>query len=238
MKPRVYSCVPTYGHFKTEAAHSHYCLQTQGGVEIIPAISTSSLLCHGFNRHWAAAINYAQAGIVDYFLMHHDDIDVHTPMFVDVMLQEMWDNNAAVLSVVQPIKDGKNKDTSTAVESCANHWSPRRLTFQEIYNLPVTFTMPGLLVNTGLLIVDLRRHEFQEEHNGELYFRFEINDRIVRGDDGMFVAQVRPEDWNFSRLCHSRKLPVYATRKIQCFHYGHCGFSNQPILKGQEPCLE
>lgn len=237
-EPKVYACMPAYDGVVPEAAFSHYTKMCSDKVKLIPAVSSASLLCFGFNKHWASAVYWAKNKAIDYFFMHHADIEATTPFFLDELIKEMHKHQAAVVSVVQPIKDNKQKDTSTAVESCINHWVPRRLTFTEIYNMPETFTMPGLLVNTGMMLVDLRRPEFQEINNGELYFKFQINDRIVQAEDGTLRAQVQPEDWNFSRLCHSRKLPICATRKIQCFHYGKCAFSNQPIVKGDEAKVE
>lgn len=232
-KPKVMSVVPTYGSMNTQAAQSHYCMMTQGGCDVIPCFSTSSALCYSFNKLWAAALNYQKAGAVDYFLMHHSDIEVQTHHFMDVMVMEMERVNAAVLSVIQPIKDGKQCETSTAVETERGPWLPRKLTFDEIADLPETFTMPGLLVNTGLMLVDIRRPEFHAMVGNELFFHFEMNDRVIRLKDGQLIAQFRPEDWNFSRMCHSKGLPVWATRKVQCLHYGTQGYSNQPEAKAK-----
>lgn len=229
--PRVYLCLPSRRDVRIEAAQSHYALATNGGCQFIPCVSANNLLANGFNKHWAMALNWQKAGIVDYFLMHHDDIEIRTPLWLDEMIMEMNRVGAAVLSVVQPIKDGKQTETSTAVETEHGPWRPRRMSFEEIDELPETFTLPGLLINTGLMLVDIRRPEFHELVGNELYFHFEINDRIVSGKDGMLYAQFRPEDWNFSRLCHARHLPVYATRKIECLHYGEIGFTNKPEKK-------
>ena len=237
MKPVVFSCVPSRSDMHVNAAYSHFILPTKGDVSIIPSVSTSSLLAHGFNIHWANALNFD----AQYFLMHHDDIEIQTPFYVDVMIEELNRVGAAVLSVVQPIKDGKQETTSIALETPAGPWLPRRMTFKEIAEQPETFTLPHILINTGLMLVDLRRPEFREMCGEELYFKFEIGDRVIKNKDGQFVSQVRPEDWNFSRKCHAKKLPLYATTKIKCLHYGVHGFSNQPERKPEpkvnEPCL-
>lgn len=243
-RPRVFSVMPSRGSAHMLAAASHYCLPTRGAVEIIPGMSLSSLLTHGFNLMWATALNWHKAGIVDYFLMHHDDIEVRTHGWLDVMVAEMKRTGAAVLSVVQPIKDGSG-NTSTAVDN-GGYWAPRKLTLDEIGMMPETFCAAdtkwpdkALLINTGLMLIDLSRPEWRSNSDrdgmsladgDELYFKFHINDRIVQVD-GELRAQVAPEDWNFSRLCASCNLPVYATRKIECFHHGDYGFSNQPTPK-------
>lgn len=234
-RPRVFSVMPSRCSAHMLAAASHYCLPTRGAVEIIPGMSLSSLLTHGFNLTWATALNWHKAGIVDYFLMHHDDIEIRTHGWLDLMVSEIKRTGAAVLSVVQPIKDGSGS-TSTAVDN-GGYWAPRKLTLDEIGMMPETFCAKdtrwpdkALLINTGLMLIDLSRPEWWSKRNadGSFYFHFNIADRIIEVD-GEAKAQVAPEDWNFSRLC--RGLPVYATRKIECFHHGDYGFSNQPAPK-------
>lgn len=237
-RPRVFSVMPSRGSAHMLAAASHYCLPTRGAVEIIPGLSLSSLLTHGFNLNWATALNWHKAGIVDYFLMHHDDIEIRTHGWLDLMVNEMKRTGAAVLSVVQPIKDGSGS-TSTAIDN-GGYWAPRKLTLDEIGMMPETFCAADtkwpdktLLVNTGLMLIDLSRPEWRESYIDKdgckaLRFHFNIADRIIDVEDEL-RAQVAPEDWNFSRLC--RGMPVYATRKVECFHHGDYGFSNQPTPK-------
>src|SRR4029077_19607237 len=43
----------------------------------------------------------------------------------------------------------------------------------------------------------------------------------------MYFAQVEPEDWYFSRLCHELKLRIGATRKVKALHAGKRRFSNE-----------
>jgi hypothetical protein len=232
LKPRVFSCIPTRGTGHCAALQSHYALPTRGGTEIIPGMAVSSLLCHGFNLLWAAALNWHRAGVVDYFCLHHDEIRTHA--WLDVMIEELKRVGAAVLSVVQPIKDDSG-NTSTAIEP-RDPWRPQKLTLAELATGPETFCasdFPGykgpLLVNTGLMLVDLARPEFHAVNDaGELSLCFHIADRVILGKDGNYVAQVRSEDWEFSRMCHARGLPVYATRKVECLHHGDRGFTNQP----------
>jgi hypothetical protein len=223
-----------------DAAQSHYALASRGRVEVIPGLAASSLLCHSFNLLWATALEWQAAGVIDYFLLHHDDVEVTTHGWLDLMVAEMRRVGAAVLSAVVAIKDDRG-ETSTAVET-GDPWRPRKLTLRECWGLPGTFCAkdtpwPGLplLVNTGLMLVDLARPEFRERSPSDpdgLFFHFNIGDRILVLPEGRYKAQVRPEDWNFSRLCHARGLPVYATHKVRCVHHGDRGHSNQPEEAG------
>jgi hypothetical protein len=238
-RPRVFLAMPSRGAGRVEAAASHYALPTCGAVEVIPGYATGSLLGLSFNLCLANALNYARAGAINYFCLHHDDIQVVTPRWLDILVTEMERTGAAVLSVVQPIKDTSGY-TSTAVET-PDPWRPRKLTLAECGRLPETFSaadLPALLpdyqgpllVNTGLLLLDLSRPEWtaaRRLEDNSLYFRFSIDDRIAEGPDGQFRAEVKSEDWNFSRLCHEQGLPVYATRLIECLHWGDWAFSNR-----------
>lgn len=244
-RPRVYSGMPARAAGVIEPIYSHCLLPTRGGSQPMPGHTHSSLLAHGFNCHWATALNFARMEACDYFLLHHDDIEIRTHGWLDLMIEEMKRVDAAVLSAVQPLKDESGL-TSTAIAG-ATPWLTRKLAFDEIAKLPPTFNgedavrilgiqMPAgapparqaLLVNTGLLLVDVRRPEFHELVDGETYFKFEINDRIVPDAEGTLKAEYRSEDWNFSRLCHSRGLHVCATSKVQCLHWGAHAWANFP----------
>jgi hypothetical protein len=234
--PRVFSTIPTRGQGNVAAIQSHFALASRGEVEVIPGMAVSSLLCQGFNMLWAAALTLHEHGIADYFLMHHDDVEVTTPGWLDVMVREMRSAGAAVLSAVVAIKDDSG-DTSTALET-GNQWAPRRLSLAECHAREETWTESGLLVNTGLMLVDLARPEFHAaDESGELRFSFAIQDRIVRQPDGSLRVQTRPEDWEFSRRCRRHLLPVYATRKVEAIHHGDRGHTNQlvtPVPVGGE----
>lgn len=235
-RPRIFACMPTRGYARLEAAQSHYCLPTRGACEIIPGMSVTTLLAHGFNRLWAMALGWHTAGIVTHWLLHHDDVQVMTPGYLDLMIEEMQSLGTAALSVVQAIKSSE-RATSTAVDG-PSPWAPRRLSLDECLALPPTFSSADLggplLVNTGLLLIDLSRPEWWERDPADprcLAFRWHIEDRIVQAPDGELVPQYRPEDWEFSRWCHARKIPYHATTKIRCHHWGdraHPNYSPDP----------
>lgn len=233
-RPRVFLCMPSLGECRVEAAASHYALPTRGKCEIIPGLSTSSLLCFGFNLNWATALNWQRAGMIDCFAMLHSDVQVLTHGWVDVLVAEMKRVGAAWLSAIVPIKDDTGL-TSTAVES-GNPWAPRKLSLEEIGRLPETFRaedVPGnagpLLVNTGCWIADLSHPAWRRTRtDGSLAFHFNIADRLMPKEDGELVAQVKPEDWQASRLAAELGAPVYATTKVELLHHGDRAWSNKP----------
>lgn len=232
-RPRVLLCMPTRGDARLEAAQSHFALATRGKCDLVPSMTASSLLANAFNRMWATALNFARAGAVTHFLLHHDDIEIRTPGWLDVMVEEMQRVGAGVLSVVQPIKNTSGL-TSTAMGLADDPWYNRKFKLSEIATLPETFCAADtrwpqspLLVNTGLMLVDLSLPAWTRKNaDGSLRFRFQITDRIVEEEDE-FRPQVRPEDWAFSRDCWDEGVSVYATRKIDCHHWGMVAFTNQ-----------
>lgn len=224
VKPRVFIFTPTRGNGNLLAARSQCYFSTKGAIHKVPAIGTGSILTFNFNQAWAQALNYYRVGALEYFLIHHDDIEVQTMGWVDIMVDEMKRVGAAVLSAVVAIKDGSGL-TSTAIEQ-VDPWNPRKLTLQELREYPDTFTDRGLLVNTGLMLIDLSRPEWHRVgSDGGLQHLFVNQDRIAE-KDGEYIAATWPEDWEFSRRCNLSGIPVYATKKIRCKHWGDWGFVN------------
>jgi hypothetical protein len=181
-------------------------------LDIVCRERMSSLLAHGFNQTWAEALN-AQP---DFFMMLHDDIIPLDGDWVQVLFEEFTRTNASILSVVSPIKSDEGT-TSTAVET-TDPWNPRRYTMTEIMEKPETWSEPGLLVNTGLMLV-----RFSEPWVNQI--RFHIDERIIE-KDGRYVAQCAPEDWNFSREAAALGARIFATRKIAIQHVGRAGYGN------------
>lgn len=173
----------------------------------------SSLLALGFNRAWAAALN---AG-AEFFLMIHEDVIPISDHWPAIMFNELTEHKASVLSVVSPIKtpDGL---TSTALET-NDIWNPRRLSLAEVFAREETWTEPGLLVNTGLLLVDMRADWAKD-------ICFTIRDRIIRNQNGEWFAETQPEDWDFSRQARAAGATLFATRKVLIEHVGRASYDN------------
>jgi hypothetical protein len=182
----------------------------------------SSLLEATFNSCWAAARNAWEDGEADGFAMIHADCAT-TPGWVDVLHREMRATGADVIAAVIPIKDAKGL-SSTAVDDTGNEWHPRRLTMKEVHALPETFTeedVPGLLLNTGLWLCRLGAWCLETQFN--------IESQLVRNAKGRWQAEVKPEDWDFSRQCRRLGLKLAATRKVRVLHHGDYVWDNQQV---------
>lgn len=169
-----------------------------------------SLLARAFNECYSWALNQRAEGVT-HFLLLHADIVPHTPA---QWLQEMSllsaRYKAGILSAVVPIKT-HHGFTSTAIET-EDPWNPRKLTRDEVSLKAGTWTEPGLLVNSGLMLVDLT-----QPWSDKVWFQ--IHDRILQGPDG-FKAETQPEDWDFSRQVRAAGGSIYATRSIRVHHFG------------------
>lgn len=192
--------------------------------------SSYSLVARNFNELFCAALNARKNGIT-HFCMLHSDIAPHGVGWLDIMLDEMESVNADILSAVVPIKSHQGL-TSTAIDESVEGsnplWRPRRLSMQEIIEkYKETFTVDKLLVNTGLMLVDIRRSWVNEIY-------FETKDIILRDSSGNFYAENAPEDWMFSRQARLMNASIYATRKIGVTHYGHQGWLNIQQIEGNK----
>jgi hypothetical protein len=196
-----------------------------------------SLLARNFNQLW---INGFKQG-ADVFILHHSDILVESPYagvsWVDLLVDRMYQLNAAILSVASPIKS-KHGHFSMGIDlEAGNPYSLRRTTQRELLQLPRMFigkydicdlygipekgTGP-MVVNTGVWCMDLKRFPwFQLRWPG-----FHIVDSIEWSLDGVPQAFTEPEDWYNSRWLAKYKLPYFATREILLHHHGGHDYTN------------
>ena len=121
---------------------------------------------------------------------------------------------------MSPIKDGRGL-TSTALDT--DQWRPERLTLTQMNEYSPTWTSFRLLVNTGLLLVDMR-----EDWVNKICFK--VQDKIEVVDYGLHRrAEFIPEDWDFSRQCHLLDVHPFVTREITLSHRGEADFSTKNI---------
>lgn len=173
-----------------------------------------SLLANNFNRLYCAALNLRSAGMTHFAMLHDDILPEH--FWLDKLMDQMNETRADVLSVVSPIKT-KQGLTSTALDT--DKYRPRRLTLKEIHkDYPETFTSDDLLLNTGCMLIDIRR-PFADK------VWFTIDDEIVC-TEGRFEPLVVPEDWNFSRMAKAHGAKLFATRSVKIRHQGFNDFPN------------
>jgi hypothetical protein len=191
----------------------HYSINTEGG----------SLLALMFNLLWCRALNQRPTRQLTHFAMHHSDIEA-PPGWLDVLVHEMDNVGADILSAVIAIKDNRGL-TSTGWQDPETK-QIRRLTMYEAVDLPLTFDAssapaPGhrLMVNTGLWVCDFTKPWVEE-------VCFNIADGIGKDKDGRFWPKAIPEDWGFSMWAADKGLKVCATRAVKVIHHGRAGYSN------------
>lgn len=195
-----------------------------------------------FNHLWASALNTFEDGEATHFAMLHSDI-APDKGWLDILLSEMDDNNAPLVSALVPIKDSRGL-TSTGLGNAKNPWGAhRRLTMREALNLSATFgyrelkeffsktgCVPDesyLMFNTGCWAADLRREEFRAvNEDGTLRAWFDFPTRIARNKDGKWANDRESEDWFFSRKVCELGLKALVTRKVQLVHEGEMYYDN------------
>lgn len=226
---------PHYGELNANTAAAILSLGEQS-VRSRIVMSGMSLLAYNFNTLWCTALNARRTHGATHFAMIHADIVPFGNWLVD-LLDILEEQQADLVSAAVAIKDGQGL-TSTALDmgTPADPWRRRRLTMHELMELPETFDArdlaalydvqvgefgrpPALLFNTGLWVADLRAPWVE-------HVCFTINDRIDRGEDGLFRAVVEPEDWNFAKQVHERGGRAVVTRRVLVHHSGGLNYTN------------
>jgi SAM-dependent methyltransferase len=231
----IYLGMPGYGSQTAAAARSFYracrddtdgrrCPDNEHRDKIYKENKISSLLAANMNSLWASARTKLHRGQrVDYFAMLHDDIGCED-WWLDKLIDELEAQDLDILGVVSPIKDARGVTSTAIADPGDDPWNVVRLTMDEVYRLPPTFTSEhvggDLLLNTACWVC--RFDKF-----AEYTFYFTINDEITFDPElDCYVANVESEDWFFSRLCHQAGMKVGATRKIALFHEGNTKYVN------------
>lgn len=220
---RVFVALPTYKD-DVSAKMMYSFMHLTKEHEYIPGNVDSSAMGMVCNQLWIKALEYAEQGVITHFLMQHSDIAPLESYYLDKMMALMERTKADVLSAVVPIKDNYGT-TSTALDEPVGdvpaYWRVRRLTMKEIFDREPTFTDPKLLLNTGLMLVDMRK-----AWTKEAYFTFE--DKIVWWH-GRRVAVAMPEDWAFSRMAKKLGATLWATREVKLHHQGFAAYPNTHV---------
>lgn len=181
---------------------------TNGECDVAVGQAATSILTFTFNILWSGFLGKRKPDGITHFAMIHDDIRPQAG-WLDVLLAEMDEHDADMVSAVVPIKDGRGL-TSTGIDDTGDGWNPRRLALREAFGRPATFTDPAILLNTGLFVCRFDRPWCEE-------VQFRQQDRIVNLD-GDWVAQTKPEDWDFSRQLRGHGARLFATRKVILEH--------------------
>jgi hypothetical protein len=233
MASTVFLTMPHYdGKIHIAAARAFYGWPSEGKLfGIMHGEAGGSLLARTFNCLWAQALEFAKQGKATHFAMLHGDCGAQK-FWLDTLWTEMEKHDADIIGAVNSIKDHRNL-TSIAIDNPANRFTPeRRFTMHEILGFPDTFCAadagyPGraLLVNTGCLLVDMRKPWVWESWQEDRPIPFTINDR-VRVINGSFAVEVESEDWFFSRQAFANRARIFCTRKIRIDHYGEQAWPN------------
>lgn len=223
--PNVFIGIPTSGGVAGGVLTATHVTGSRHKIADIVCVSRS-LLTQNFNGLFVAALNSRPR--VDYFVMLHADVQPGAG-WVDELIQQATLHDAAVCSVVVPIKNESGVTSTAVLDPETNRL--RRLTMREVCKLPVTFDaasagFPGqvLLINTGCWIADLRTDWPDRWIARGGCFRNQ--DRIIRCPDGSYAAQTFSEDWVFGCDLHTLGVRAVATRAVRVRHKGEFDFPN------------
>lgn len=184
-------------------------------IKTILRISDCSSLTRVFNTLWCHALNDRPK--ITHFAMIHDDI-CPQPNWLDIMLSIMEKNKADVVSAISPLKTLEGK-TSTAFGTGELGEQRKILSIRAAFKMEPTITSDDILVNTGLMLVDMRKPWVEK-----VAFKFESD--IVKGPDGKFFPVEVSEDWIFSREAKKLGAKLMATRMVQLKHMGRAAYTN------------
>jgi hypothetical protein len=229
---RIFLGMPGYGNQTPEAGEGYWCAVEDDTHLTRDDTARGSLLAANFNQLWCKALNIVhQGGRLDYFAMLHNDIGPGK-FWLDKLIDELEERQLDVLGVAVPIKDPRGL-TSLAIHKEGTNWRTEcRLTMQDLFELPETFTSDDLgkplLLNTGCWVCKWDQQWARRVH-------FEIKDRIVFDrTSNQYTYENESEDWFFSRLLHEQGLKIGATRKIAVSHAGSMNYLNSHVW-GQYP---
>lgn len=244
-RARVYLGIPTHdGRIQNEivnsilgAGQSLARIQIEGG---------SALTCN-FNNCYATALNNRDVKNggkmpvgqgVTHFAMLHSDIAVVGNGWLDELVTTARIVDADVLSVVMRLKrepvrgaDGSSDGgmTSTAIEenddvgreSGANPlgFKARKLTLKECLERGDTWTDPGILINTGLMLVNICK-----PWSDKVWFEFRDG---LGCKDGTYFPVSLAEDYGFSRMVRREGGRIFATTAIKATHVGGGRWENR-----------
>lgn len=186
-----------------------------------------SLLPFCMNLLYAEALNCRKTHGVTHFFMVHADVAPTPKDWPLRMLSAMAQHKLSALAAVIAIKNNE-RQTSTArdLPGSGPHDEPQRYAIGEIDGVLTSREAPGLLINTGLLCIDL-----SDPNAEKLYFRF--RDAIVRDKEGNYRPWTAPEDWELSRQMRKLGMAYGAIGSFEVKHYGGGVFGNQAVPEGE-----
>ena len=208
-KPSILIGIPNYSNQLPTSLTFELATMMQPSFPFIIEVKTasSSVLTHTFNVLWAHMLNNRSR--FTHFLMLHDDI-VPEGRWLEHMIYNMAAAKVDVLSAVVPMKDD-TAFVSTALDKGTNDCY--KLTVQECRDMGPLIEHKDLLINTGLMLVDLRASWIDQ-----VVFTF-VNDILLMGD-GLWKATCLGEDYKFSRDVKRLGGSLAATTGVTLKHIG------------------
>lgn len=238
MEGTVFLGLPTYnGEFRKEASKSAQVGSNR--FQVLTDIEQWSALPYCFNQIWCKVLNLREKYNIQYFAMLHSDIEVED-YWVDKLVKILETQNLDLVGVVSAIKDSRGL-TSTGLIDFQSGKCNKRLTLKEIAVIKKTVKVfdiwnlrelgfashqEVLGVNTGCFVMRVDQRVTQK-FNGE-YLSFKFKDWVeYREEEGVFVPQFIPEDWDWSLQLSKRGYRIAATAGLRLDHYGLAKYSNQ-----------
>jgi hypothetical protein len=227
---RVFLATPTYDNTRAEGSATAIRQCTRRYATAVWP-HTSSLMDQNFNILLARALEERDAGRATHFAMIHADVETeYGSPWLDTLMDVMTAKGADLVAAIVPTKEGLGR-TSTAIDHAEDEWGLERvLTMHEVMRLPDSFgaeVCPGrrLLVNNGLMLLDLRRDWFDDPS-----LRWHTENRIkvekLPGGKTKRTVQCVPQDWFFSRTLQKLGGSVVATRRVPVLHHGRMAWGN------------
>lgn len=177
--------------------------------------SSLSILTKNFNGLFCEALNKRKTHGITHFLLWHADIVPLEPHWLDKMASEMKKSGADILSCVVPLKNMTN-ECSTALQT-DDPFTFKNLTYEDLLKEEETFTHPKLVVNSGLMLIDITKPWVES-------IRFRTLDNI-RVKDGIYIQEAVSEDWLFSIDAKDMGAKIFATKAIRLEHVGSARWS-------------
>lgn len=217
----VYLGIPTYNNHILEGHLGAILKASKKELVGKLEIKGYSALTYNFNSLFANALNERKKGCTHFAMIHADILP--EDFWLDTLMAKLEEFQADMISAIVPIKYNKGI-TSTALDESLEgsnpYWRPRRLTLHECFEkYPPTFTDEKLLLNTGCMLIDIRKPWVEK-------IRFRFDDAIVKKQNGEFQAIFAPEDWLFSRDARNLGAKLLATREVKVEHHGVTKYTN------------
>lgn len=232
-RPKVFVGLPFYGQAPVQCSLAAQTTLMEGGDCDMAGFGGHSIssLVNCFNTLWVEALNLRDRGEATHFAMLHSDCQPE-PGWVELLWQQMKARpTAAVVSVVNCIKDqSDNPRTSTAYSPKGQPWGATRfIRYQDRADVvakhgptfgPETCREGEVfLVNTGCMLIDLRRDCWDG-------FAWEQPAFVARRADGVWETAFEPEDWRMSRYLASKGIDYAATWAVRVVHHGAAQWPN------------